>query len=282
MNLNLNPQPNQAQLHAYSCDTWHRWFSARLQYLQCVSNWNSAILHETIDIWIPFSLMTGLSRSWSSGHGPPSKRKNPPSTAAFMLSSVVSTPANNMMTSRHGDANYWPFVRGIHQWLLDSTNKRPVMPGLLFYFFVSPNRLLKWRIELPMIWDAVTIMWRHCNEQVNTESCNSLMPQSHHTPGSRTGCSRAVPGMFLNKNRTSTHGARTSPVVVSIPLHVRKGAVRHPRGSRTGPVGYEKHWRSPCRVRTMPRRASHGAPVESCELFNQTISVQTCQAVRGP
>ena len=35
-----------------------------------------------------------------------------------------------------------------------------------------------------------------------------LMPQSLHTPGPRTGCSRAV----LNKNRTSTHGARTAPV----------------------------------------------------------------------
>ena len=49
------------------------------------------------------------------------------------------------------------------------------------------------------------------------------MPQSHHTPGPRTGCSRAV----LNKNRTSTHGARTGP----------GGAVRI-LPPRTGPVEF--------------------------------------------
>ena len=31
-----------------------------------------------------------------------------------------------------------------------------------------------------------------------------------------------------------------------------------------------------------PKRASHGVLVDSCELFNQTISIQPCQAVRGP
>ena len=39
-------------------------------------------------------------------------------------------------------------------------------------------------------------------------SLPSVVPPSHHNPGPRTGCSRAV----LNKNRTSTHGARTGPV----------------------------------------------------------------------
>ena len=70
-------------------------------------------------------------------------------------------------------------------------------------------------------------------------------------------------------------------MVVSIPLRVRKGGVRHPCGPRTGPVGYENYWRFPRGARTMPARASHGVPVEYCELFNQTISMQTCQAVRG-
>ena len=112
-----------------------------------------------------------------------------------------------------------------------------------------------------------------------------LMPQSHHNPVPRTGCSQAV----LNKNRMSTHGAApyefclpvrgplcmhyklTGPygfrdgkqpvraphgsgaakydaragflpiLVVSVPLRVHKGALRHPCRSRTGPVGYEKH-----------------------------------------
>ena len=59
-------------------------------------------------------------------------------------------------------------------------------------------------------------------------------------------------------------------------------SARVPHGPRTSPVGYEKHWRFPCGTRTVPVRASHGAPVESCESFDQTISVQPCQAVRGP
>ena len=180
-----------------------------------------------------------------------------------------------------------------------------------------------------------------CRWSHHTRRLLQVMSQSHHTPGPRTGCPRAV----LNKNRTSIHGARTGPerrrtnfaspyvarrilmyalqaygprtgfeilnspwkaragtvrgpygprtakydaragflsiLVVSIPLRVRKGAVRHPCGSRTGPVGYEKHWRFPCGTRTVPVRASDGAPVESCESFDQTISVQPCQAVRG-
>ena len=85
--------------------------------------------------------------------------------------------------------------------------------------------------------------------------------------------------------RTAKYDARAGvlPIlVVSIPLRVRKAAVRHPWGSRAGPVGYEKHCRFPCGARTMPVRAPHGVPVESWELFDQTISIQSCQTVRGP
>ena len=41
-------------------------------------------------------------------------------------------------------------------------------------------------------------------------------------------------------------------------------------------VGYEKHWRFPCGARTTPVREWHGVGVKSCELFDQTISVQPC------
>ena len=80
-------------------------------------------------------------------------------------------------------------------------------------------------------------------------------------------------GIFTNYGCVNSlmcpQGRRTAPLLVT-------------HGPRTGPVGYEKHWRFPCGAPTMPVRASHGLPVESCELFNQTISMQTCQAVRGP
>ena len=115
-----------------------------------------------------------------------------------------------------------------------------------------------------------------------------LMPQSHHTSGPRTGCSRAV----LNKNRTSTQGARTgleivnSPwtafagpvrgpygqrttkydaragvlpiLVVSIPLRVRMAAVRHPCGSRTGPVRVPYDMKNIKDFRAMPVRCPYG------------------------
>ena len=80
-------------------------------------------------------------------------------------------------------------------------------------------------------------------------------------------------GIFANYGCVNSlmcpQGRRTAPLRVT-------------HGPRTGPVGYEKHWRFPCGARTMPVRASHGVPVESCEWFNQTLSVQMCQAVRGP
>ena len=80
-------------------------------------------------------------------------------------------------------------------------------------------------------------------------------------------------GIFVNfvciNSLTCPQGSRMAPLRV---LH----------GPRMGPVGYEKHWRFPCGARTVPVRASYGAPVESCETFDQTISAQPCQAVQGP
>ena len=70
---------------------------------------------------------------------------------------------------------------------------------------------------------------------------------------------------------------------VNVPLGRRTAPLRVTHGSRTGPVGYGKHWRLPCGARTMPVRASHGVAVESCELFTQTISIQPSQAAStGP
>ena len=82
-------------------------------------------------------------------------------------------------------------------------------------------------------------------------------------------------------SRTATYDARTGflqILVVSIILPARKGAV----GPRTDPVGYEEHLRFPYGARTTPARAPHGFDVESWELFDQTVSVQPCQATQGP
>ena len=74
-------------------------------------------------------------------------------------------------------------------------------------------------------------------------------------------------------------------LVMWILLRVCKGAVRHSLGSRTGPYGSRMLWKTleiTVRGRMTPVRALHGAHVESYELFDQTISVQPCQALRVP
>ena len=53
---------------------------------------------------------------------------------------------------------YWPFVRGIHRWPEDFPHKRPVMQSFDVSFVISLNKL--WLV----IWDAMTNMWRHCND----------------------------------------------------------------------------------------------------------------------
>ena len=61
--------------------------------------------------------------------------------------------------------------------------------------------------------------------------------------------------------RTAKYDARAGflPIrVVSIPLCIRKGAVRHPCGPRTGLAGYEKHWRFPYGARTGTARGTRG------------------------
>ena len=70
----------------YICDRYlngwnsvYQWLSARLQYLQCVSNGNTAVLHKTIDMFVSCSLQCtrrmlllwywyGVSRSLSNDY----------------------------------------------------------------------------------------------------------------------------------------------------------------------------------------------------------------------
>ena len=39
------------------------------------------------------------------------------------------------------------------------------MPNFDVFFVVSLNKLLEKAVQLPVIWDAFVLMWRHCNEQ---------------------------------------------------------------------------------------------------------------------
>ena len=61
-----------------------------------------------------------------------------------------SIVARNMVMSWHGI--YWPFVRGIHQSLVDSLHKGPVIQS-----FYAVEQTIKW----PGIWDIMALMWHH-------------------------------------------------------------------------------------------------------------------------
>ena len=57
--------------------------------------------------------------------------------------------------------HYWPFVWGIHQWLVDSPYKRPVMQSFNDFFDVSWNKQM---VNLPMIYDSIAFIWHPCND----------------------------------------------------------------------------------------------------------------------
>ena len=88
---------------------------------------------------------------------------------------------------------------GAVQWLMEAGWEWPAV--------FSRSHL---KIQVRNRWSPIHILHRFASKlhilHKSDKYCplgSCLMPQSHHTPGPRTGCSRAV----LNKNRTSTPGA---------------------------------------------------------------------------
>ena len=61
--------------------------------------------------------------------------------------------------------HYWPFVWGIHQWLVNSPHKRPVTQSFDVLFDLRLNKWLSkqsrhWRFEMPS-----RSLWRHSNDE---------------------------------------------------------------------------------------------------------------------
>ena len=52
----------------------------------------------------------------------------------------------------------WPFVRGIHQSLVDSPHKGPVRWNFDISFTVIPDQAVEQGVKLPTIWDTMTPM----------------------------------------------------------------------------------------------------------------------------
>ena len=70
-----------------------------------------------------------------------------------------------MMRSLHGNLFHItdPFVRGVHRSQVDSPHKIPVMRR--FDAFVAVKRNKIWNKQVAVIWDAMAVMWRQCDQQ---------------------------------------------------------------------------------------------------------------------
>ena len=101
------------------------------------------------------------------------------------VSIVYSTVCSGVDQRKHQSSTSLVIVRGIQRWPVNSPHKGPVTQKIFPF-------------------DDV-IMW--CQSHLSVYTCR-VMPQSHHTPGPRKVCSRAV----LNKNRATTHRVRTGPM----------------------------------------------------------------------
>ena len=71
--------------------------------------------------------------------------------------------------SNHDDAitwkcfpRYWPFVRGIHRWLVVPLTKARCMVLWCFVWYM-PELMVEQTVELLVIWDAILIIWCPCN-----------------------------------------------------------------------------------------------------------------------
>ena len=54
---------------------------------------------------------------------------------------------------------FWSFFMGIIP-----PQKGPVMQSFDVFFDAGPNRQFEGQLKLPVIWEVMALMWRHCND----------------------------------------------------------------------------------------------------------------------
>ena len=80
------------------------------------------------------------------------------------LSNLVLLWAQNMMViKRKHFLRYWPFVRGIHQSLVDSPHKGPVMQSFDVFFDQHQNKWLSNRSRYRWFVTASHSLWDQCS-----------------------------------------------------------------------------------------------------------------------
>ena len=111
---------------------------------------------------------------------------------------VISDAAfrGHMITS-WGLLHFWPLRRRIH-WSTDSNHNGPVKRSSSVFFVVNLNNL--YDKQLPVIWGAITFIWRHCCD------AHSSLLRFFHRSFFLTG--------HLWHNQLATQMWRSSPVYV--------------------------------------------------------------------
>ena len=60
--------------------------------------------------------------------------------------------------------HYWPFVRGIHPFLMDSPHKGPVIRGVDVFFVINLYNSGDWKNnQVFRVFRCSILFWRHCN-----------------------------------------------------------------------------------------------------------------------
>ena len=74
---------------------------------------------------------------------------------------------------------YWPFVRGIHRWPVNSPHKGKWCGALMFSLICAWKKTVEQTINTSMIWDAIAIimrsLWRRCNVKMLWRWCDDRL-----------------------------------------------------------------------------------------------------------
>ena len=65
------------------------------------------------------------------------------------------------------ETHYWNFVQGIHWSPEDSPHEGSVIRILDVFYIASLNKPLKKSVELPVIWEDISLMYRHCHNGIS-------------------------------------------------------------------------------------------------------------------
>ena len=68
----------------------------------------------------------------------------------------------------------WPFVRGIHQSLVDSPHKGLVMQCFDFFLCKSCKQAVEWPVKMSIICEAMMLMWSYHIDGLMQERRNSI------------------------------------------------------------------------------------------------------------